>query len=214
MSESGREDGPFRTLMSITRSFSAMLESVDGDIASQGLSEVYTTLGLNAVIFVILVGLFEAKRSKRSVYAPRLERYSHRVPPPPPSSLFGWIRLVLSLSGDETLRMAGMDAYCLLRFTKLCLRICLFSSFWGMLVLAPVYSTGDGNESGFYQITLANVKEQSTLLWVAVVFAYLFTVHCLYELKTEHKAFARLREDFLARGDPDFVPQYIYSVQV
>ncbi|CAM9369530.1 unnamed protein product, partial [Choristocarpus tenellus] len=119
--------------------------------------------------------------------------------PPPPSPMHS---------------VLGMDAYCLLRFNRLCLRVCLFASFWGMLVLAPVYSTGSNDASTFYVITLNNVEAKSSLLWLAVFFAYLFTWHMLYELKTEHKAYALLREKFLAEGDPDFAAQTRYSVKV
>ena len=54
-----------------------------------------------------------------------------------------------------------MDAYCLVRFIYLCLRICLFASFWGMLVLTPIYAFGDGEASGIYYLTLANVAQSS-----------------------------------------------------
>lgn len=58
-----------------------------------------------------------------------------------------------------------MDAYCLLRFNYLCLRICLFSSFWGMLVLTPVYILeGSEEEGSIYYATLANVSSGSNTL--------------------------------------------------
>lgn len=58
-----------------------------------------------------------------------------------------------------------MDAYCLLRFNYLCLRICLFSSFWGMLVLTPVYALeGSEREGSIYYVTLANVASGSNTL--------------------------------------------------
>jgi Late exocytosis, associated with Golgi transport len=46
-----------------------------------------------------------------------------------------------------------LDAYLLLRFTWLCLRICLFGTFCGMAVLAPLYYTQTGGiAKGFYQL--------------------------------------------------------------
>jgi Late exocytosis, associated with Golgi transport len=46
-----------------------------------------------------------------------------------------------------------LDAYLLLRFTWLCLRICLFGTFFGMVVLAPLYYTQTGGiAKGFYQL--------------------------------------------------------------
>lgn len=60
--------------------------------------------------------------------------------------------------------VAGMDAYCLLRFHYLCLRICLFGSFWGLVVLTPLYYYGKGDAEEMYVITLANVKAGSDKL--------------------------------------------------
>lgn len=57
-----------------------------------------------------------------------------------------------------------MDAYCLVRFNFLCLRICLFATFWGMLVLTPLYWKGTAGQSGIYVITLANVEPGSNTL--------------------------------------------------
>lgn len=59
----------------------------------------------------------------------------------------------------------GMDAYCLLRFNYLCLRICLFATFWGMLVLTPIYALSGSEEEGeIYYITLANVSSDSNVM--------------------------------------------------
>ncbi|CAN0235256.1 unnamed protein product, partial [Phaeothamnion confervicola] len=66
----------------------------------------------------------------------------------------------------------------------------------------------------FYRITLANVASGSKILWAVVVFAYLFSWHALHLLRIEFRKFADLREDFLAYGDPDFLPQTRYSALV
>lgn len=58
----------------------------------------------------------------------------------------------------------GMDAYCLVRFIYLCLRICMFASFWGMAVLTPIYAFGNGDATGIYYLTLANVAQSSNKL--------------------------------------------------
>lgn len=58
----------------------------------------------------------------------------------------------------------GMDAYCLIRFNYLCLRISLFAAFWGMLVLTPLYINGKGTADGIYVITMANVESGSPKL--------------------------------------------------
>lgn len=57
-----------------------------------------------------------------------------------------------------------MDAYCVVRFTYLCLRICIFASIWGLIVLTPLYAYGNGDAEGMYVITLANVESGSPKL--------------------------------------------------
>ncbi|CAM9640763.1 unnamed protein product, partial [Sphacelaria rigidula] len=57
-----------------------------------------------------------------------------------------------------------MDAYCLVRFTSLCWRICMFASFWGLLALTPLYYNGTAKADGLYIITLANVESGSSEL--------------------------------------------------
>lgn len=68
-----------------------------------------------------------------------------------------------------------MDAYCLVRFNYVCLRICIFASFWGMVVLTPLYATGHGEQVGMYVITIANVESSSKRLVSTVkVFVFVF----------------------------------------
>ncbi|CAN0324336.1 unnamed protein product [Pylaiella littoralis] len=189
--------------------------TANSEISSQGFSEFLTTLVLSLVLGLGMLLLFEIKRNKSSVYAPRLSKLPHRAAPELSYGPLRWVWKVATLSGPETLRLAGMDAYCLLRFNYLCLRICFFASFWGMLVLTPVYAlSGTEEEGSIYYLTLANVDSDSNTLWVTVVFAYLFTWHALYVLRGEHQAFAEMREEFLTHGDPDFAAQTRYTTKV
>lgn len=68
-----------------------------------------------------------------------------------------------------------MDAYCLVRFNYLCFRICLFASFWGLLVLTPLYASGTAEVEGLYVVTLAHVESGSSTL-VSVCLLFLFEV--------------------------------------
>ena len=45
--------------------------------------------------------------------------------------------------GDEELcALVGLDAYLMLRYLRLCMRLTGFSAFWGLAVLYPLYYTG------------------------------------------------------------------------
>ena len=71
-------------------------------------------------------------------------------------------------------------SYMLLRYIKLCIRVCFFFSLAGFIVLMPVYYTASNSPEGleeeylWVQYTIANVKDatsNSSRLWVPVVFA-------------------------------------------
>lgn len=70
-----------------------------------------TTLVLNTVIGLVLMVLFEIKRDKKSVYAPRLSKLPHRASPTLPYGPLRWIWTVGTLPGPETLRLAGTALY-------------------------------------------------------------------------------------------------------
>ena len=43
-------------------------------------------------------------------------------------------------SDKELLGCVGLDAYLMIRYIRFCFRVCVFFTFWGMLVLMPVYN--------------------------------------------------------------------------
>ena len=107
----------------------------------------------------------------------------------------------LTLPGAEVLRLAGLDAHLLLRFEWYCLRICCFGAVLGMLILAPLYSSGKGGATGFYTLTLANIENAGGRLWLPVAFSYVFTAVALILLDREYTSFSLLRQDFLCYGE-------------
>lgn len=72
-----------------------------------------------------------------------------------------------------------MDAYCLVRFIYLCLRMCFFASFWGMVVLTPVYAYGGAGAQSIDYITLANVEEGSNRLVRGRAETSIYTLHII-----------------------------------
>jgi hypothetical protein len=77
------------------------------------------TLGINLVMFVILVGVFEAHRFYKQIYLKRLQKRFEdigRVPPIPKDFVFGWLFAIFQVTEMDVLRMVGLDAYMLLRY--------------------------------------------------------------------------------------------------
>ena len=62
----------------------------------------------------------------------------------------GWIRGVAHASWSSVRSTGGLDSYMFLRYIRLCFRITCTSAIWGMIILWPVYATGDGGAQGWY----------------------------------------------------------------
>jgi hypothetical protein len=117
----------------------------------------------------------------------------------------GYIRKVnrrrLSKEQRELLRIVGLDAFMTLRF----LRFGFDVTFWPLLLacamLIPIYKTGAGGLTGWYSITVQNLREQSPRLWALCVFSFLQYGYVLRRIWIEWEMFLPLRYDFLERGD-------------
>lgn len=181
------------------------------------------TIYINLLVFVLLLILFEKLRHVKSVYFCREEWMRHRRPPDLPPGFLTWVRPLMSIPKERILQLAGLDAYMLLRYIQMCLKICLCSGFFGLVVLLPMYVHGDrsnpsdGRLSTIMKdpklISLGNIKDLHWL-WVPIAIAYFTTFHTLYLLKSEYKRFLTLRLTFLSVGDPDVNIQKSFSVMV
>ena len=111
--------------------------------------------------------LFEVgRRFLAEIYYPRRTWRPAKVPAKPPKFPLSWISHIIAMPGKEVRERVGLDAYMLLRFTRLGTRICLFTSFFGLVVLIPVYASGDAGEIGFNRLTLNNL-EGTKMTWIA-----------------------------------------------
>lgn len=81
-------------------------------------------------------------------------------------------------------------------------RLALFMSFWGMLILIPVYSTEPADtEWGRY--TLSNVAHSEGnskgRLWLAAIFSYIFSAYFCQLLHAEYNNFSVRRLQYLVQ---------------
>lgn len=170
---------------------------------------MFTTLITNIVIFVILLTIFEKYRFYKQIYLKRQQpRFTEneRVPPIPPAYPFGWLVELMRLNENDVLNMVGLDAYMLLRFHVVCYKIAIFFSFWGLLVLVPLYSTVDA-EQLWDKYTLSNVMagedKYKFRLWGAAIFGYIFAAYFCQLLYAEYSNFSLRRLQYLVQADPD-----------
>ena len=118
--------------------------------------------------------------------------------------------------------MVGLDGYMLLRYHTLCIKLCLFLTFWGLLVLLPVYSTVPSEIGGWDKYTILNVIAGPLVyqrrLWVTTATFYLFAAYFCQLLFAEYHNFSNLRLQFLSKDDPkddpDTHPQTYYTIML
>ena len=207
--------------------------STDDEITNGEWPTVVASLYLNGVFCVGLLALFEVFRTrKRRLYARRAQKAKHRTPAPEPAGLLGWVRPTQQLRGERTLALVGMDAYMMLRFCRVCTRMCLFASCLGAACLMPLYASGRQGLPDFYRYTMANIQRTCSpgsdgegcvdpadagavhRLWASVALAYVFAAHACYLLNHEWKHFTARRSEFLLEGDADVPPAAARTVLV
>ncbi len=122
-------------------------------------------------------------------------------PPPLPKTLFGWVSIVYNMEDEEYFRLVGLDAYVLYRFMRLCCLLNVEFVVFGMFILTPVYYHGNGGYSDLNRITLSNLSNNSGLIVVAILFAWIYCFHFFWVVGKEMQVLAQLRRGFLARGN-------------
>lgn len=121
---------------------SRILQTDDSVNNYQDTNTLLNTLSVNSIFFAIFVVVFEFNRHIKPIYLKRLNKKfikSGRVPPAPAKYPLGWIVAISAIEDDEILRMVGLDGYMLLRYILLCFRFSMFVTFWGLVVLTPIY---------------------------------------------------------------------------
>jgi type III secretory pathway component EscR len=133
------------------------------------------TLVINIGVFISLIAFFETTRFYKQIFLKRHQKrfiMTERVPPIPSDSILGWLKAINEISEGDILTMVGLDAYMYLRFIKICLKISVFLTLWGLVVLVPTYGAFPkitDSTSSWDQYTIAN-----SLLcrWMAGITAY------------------------------------------
>lgn len=188
-------------------------------------STVWVTLVVSFVVglafYIFFQRLYRQHSAKQdyTLFETRQYKYASRSPPPFESSTscFGWALDDYRLSDEDTLRCIGLDSYMFLRFLRLGMRVSLVGSILGIIVLIPIYVTGNATgpqTQEFSSITLAHVEQGSPRLWASAVCWTLFILFVLREIYTEWQAYKPKRYDFMANGNVDTANDYRYAVMV
>lgn len=128
---------------------------------------------------------------------------------------FNWVSSVMDVPWESVRKYSGLDGYFFLRYIRMNLRICTVTCIWAFLILIPSYIGGYNNDqTGWYHLSVANLRDNSWRLWIPAFFAYFFSGFVLFVMKQEYRHFLELRMDFLARGTSFINPQHHYSLMV
>jgi hypothetical protein len=167
-------------------------------------SSVIATAGINAVVFLVLVLLFELLRSNpkfEDVFAPKAKWMGAKRRIAPKAGVFAWIRQVLKDFSDAQLfEQVGMDGYVTIRFLYMMAKLSGVVSVLGMTILAPLYATSGGDDSkveGIGLFTMANIPNEGKLLWASFIFNYVFAFLFIYFLYKEYENFVEKRQLFM-----------------
>lgn len=193
---------------------------------NQGLSAstdgMLLTLYISLVLFVIMMLCWEIFRFMKQLYLKRMKKRfqkTDRVPPYPPRHFSGWLYAISKITEEELLLKVGLDAFMCLRYIVICFKASIFFSFWGCVVLAPVYGGAGNAQTGWNQFTLSNIfngpPEIKSRLWMTVLFGYVFAAYSCYLFYIEYSNFALKRTMSRSiQGDSDTPSQTNYSVIV
>ncbi|KAG5191570.1 hypothetical protein JKP88DRAFT_251447 [Tribonema minus] len=129
----------------------------------------------------------------------------------------GWVKDANAVDDQQTVDMIGLDTMVFLRFLRMGFKITAISSIFALVVLLPVYGTGDNPDpaaAGYNRITMANITDGGSRLWASLIFWWIFVALVLYFFWKEWQAYIPLRRRFLMEGDSDTPDEYRYTVMV
>lgn len=178
------------------------------------------TVAIDVVVFTTVLLLFNYLRSRaayRKFYAPRyyVKSPGYRRPKPLPAGFnFSWVQCLFRYTEDEILAVSGYDGLVYLRVFSFGIQLFGILSLVMFAMVLPVNWTGDlvdetkdrqrsGDDdeveaTDFDKVTMANVEEESSVLWVHLVAVWIVTFITLFLLFKYHKAAVDLRIEYLA----------------
>ncbi|KAK9238332.1 hypothetical protein V1525DRAFT_401263 [Lipomyces kononenkoae] len=189
-----------------------MADNDDGELKVIQNSFVLTTqlmisssLGISAFLVFCVV-----RTQWPQVYAARASRLHTNIPALP-KSMFGWIPALYSITEEQVLDHAGLDAFVFLGFFKMAIRLLGICAFLSAAVISPIrlYFTGIYDQDSVISISRpasinASKKEETTdpedydvYLWCYVAFAYIFTFITGLLLFKQTRHIGRVRQAYL-----------------
>jgi len=174
--------------------------------------QIYISLALGSAAFLAFCFL---RPRWKGLYAARKKQNELATSLPDlPDSFFGWMIPLWSITEEQVLASAGLDAYVYLAFFKMAMKFLVVTLFFALAVIKPVHDThqdkegkkppfpGDGennpNETrSAFSTVAAGYEEYTDYLWMYLVFVYLFTALILYLIVSETRKIIDVRQQYL-----------------
>ncbi|KAF9169545.1 hypothetical protein BGX21_010296 [Mortierella sp. AD011] len=155
-------------------------------------------IGLSACVSIVCIGVFEWNRRKKTLQYLYSPRCSLKVNPSPPMSMkfLGWVMPTLRIPEEFFIANVGLDAVMFLRFLKMCLQFCVFNAIVLGIILLPIHYTGAGGLSEVPRFSIANVSDDSDVLWAHVVLTYVVTISWTFLLFKNYWQWMDLRREY------------------
>ncbi|KAK9495285.1 hypothetical protein V1508DRAFT_410388 [Lipomyces doorenjongii] len=163
------------------------------------------SLGISAFLVFCVV-----RTQWPQVYAARASRLHNNIPPLP-KSIFGWIPALYSITEEQVLEHAGLDAFVFLGFFRMAIRLLAICAFLSAAVISPIrlYFTGIYDQDSMISISrsasinasktdeTSDPEDYDIYLWCYVAFAYIFTFITGLLLFKQTRHIGRVRQSYL-----------------
>ncbi|KAF9200419.1 hypothetical protein BGZ49_009359 [Haplosporangium sp. Z 27] len=111
-------------------------------------------------------------------------------------NFLGWIMPTLRISEEFYIANVGLDAVMFLRFLKMCLQFCIFNSIVVGIILLPIHITGGKGLSEVPMMSIANVTDDSNVLWAHVILTYVVTISWMFLIFKNYWQWMDLRREY------------------
>ncbi|KAJ7647051.1 DUF221 family protein [Roridomyces roridus] len=172
-----------------------------------------TSLVANGALLLVEIAAFLIlKNHLGKIYSPRTY-----LPPPYkrakelPNSFWRWLPALLVEDPKEIINKNGLDAYMVLRFLKMLLKIFLVFTILTFLVIVPVNTVGlpAASDDRIQRITWSNIANASDQkrFWAHITVVYTLTFFVIYLIRREMLLFLDMRHAFLISRAHSRLPQ-------
>ncbi|KAJ2720863.1 phosphate metabolism protein 7 [Coemansia sp. Benny D115] len=175
----------------------------DGSDKSNSVRVFVASLIFNVAVAAIIFLVFCLLRPRlRRVYAPRTYAVEkHKRSDPISSGLFAWIPAIMRVPDEEIIRRSGLDTYMFLRGIRSMFIIFSVISVLSAGSILPINILGSKGFEGLTSLSISNVDNKSSRLWVHVGFFALVVVWTMWNITGELRIYTHLRMWWLTHPD-------------